>query len=139
MMLGGFVLNELPHEVISLIPCSVAAAGIVLLPFNVVSALIPTGVMLLFPGWFRPGEMRGLEATGLGVLMVFAQFLFIGLSLVPPTLAGVGIGYLTSALVPTWTSVLLGSVATASTLSLEAWLGTIALGSAFERFDAAEQ
>jgi ABC-2 type transport system permease protein len=135
MMLGGFVVNELPHEIISLIPSGVAAAGIILLPLNVVSALIPTGVMLLFPGWFRPGEMRGLEATGLGLLMVFAQLFFIGLSLVAPTLAGVGVAYATNLFIPTWTSLLLGAVVAASTLGLEAWIGTIALGSVFERFD----
>jgi hypothetical protein len=136
MMLGGFALNEVPHEIVSRVPSFIAAAGLLLLPFNVVSGLIPTGVMLLFPGWFRPGEMRGLEATGLGLLMVFAQFLFVGLSLIAPGLAAFGVGYLLHYVAPLWVSVILGSLAAASTLSLEAWLGALVLGGVFERFDA---
>jgi len=117
----------------------VAAAGLLLVPFNVVSGLIPTGVMLLFPGWFRPGEMRGLEATGLGLLMVVAQFLFLGVSLIAPALAAIGVGYVFHLLAPTWMSVLAGSVVAASTLSLEAWLGAMVLGGVFERFDAGSE
>jgi len=139
MILGGFVTNEVPHEVISLVPSGVAAAGLLLLPFNIVSGLIPTGVMLLFPGWFRPGEMRGLESTGLGLLMVFAQFVFIALSLLAPALAAFSVGYLVHLFAPASLSVILGALVAASTLALEACLGAIGLGAVFERFDAGRE
>ena len=37
MMLGGFAMNEVPHPIIALVPAGVAAAGLLLVPFNVVS------------------------------------------------------------------------------------------------------
>jgi len=131
--------NEVPHSVSSMLIPGAIAAAFILLPFNVVSAMIPTGVMLLFPGWFRPGEMRGLEATGLGLMMVVAQFVFIAISLIAPALAAAGVGYVVQLFAPLPLAVILGAVVAASTLSVEAWVGTLALGSVFERFDPASE
>jgi hypothetical protein len=139
MALGGFGFNEVPHSVSSMLIPGAIAAAFILLPFNVVSAMIPTGVMLLFPGWFRPGEMRGLEATGLGLMMVVAQFVFIAISLIAPALAAAGVGYVVQLFAPLPLAVILGAVVAASTLSVEAWVGTLALGSVFERFDPASE
>jgi hypothetical protein len=135
MLLGGFAFDEVPHTASQLLAPGALGAALILLPLNVVAALIPTGVMLVFPGWFRPGEMRGLEATGLGLMMVVAQFVFIVASLIAPALAAFGVGYGVQLFAPLWLAVIAASAVAASTLSIEAWAGTLALGKVFERFD----
>ena len=120
-------------------PLIAVVALIVLPPFNVVASLVPTGVMLLFPGWFKPGEIRGIEATGLGIIMIFAQLLFLALSLVPASLALVGVGYLTHLFLPLIPSLAVGSIFAASTLVMESWLGAVVLGSVLARFDASAE
>jgi len=80
-----------------------------------------------------------LESTGLGLLMVFAQFVFIALSLLAPALAAFSVGYLVHLFAPASLSVILGALVAASTLALEACLGAIGLGAVFERFDAGRE
>ena len=95
--------------------------------------------MLLFPGWFKPGEVRGIEATGLGIIMVFAQLLFLALSLVPAALAFAGVAYVMHLVLPLIPSIVIGSVFAASTLTMESWLGALVLGGVLARYDASAE
>jgi ABC-2 type transport system permease protein len=120
-------------------PLIAFGALLILPPFNIVASLVPTGVMLLFPGWFKPGEARGVEATGLGIIMVFAQMIFLALSLVPASLACAGVAYVAHLVLPLIPSLVLGSVFAATTLAVESWLGTFMLGGILARFDASAE
>jgi hypothetical protein len=120
-------------------PLIALGALLFLAPFNVVASLVPAGVMLLFPGWFKPGEARGVEATGLGIIMIFAQILFLALSLVPAALACAGVAYLAQLALPLIPSLVLGSFFAATTLAIESWLGTFILGGILARFDASSE
>jgi hypothetical protein len=117
------------------------AFGVLLLlpPFNVVASLVPAGVMLIFPGWFKPGEARGVEATGLGIIMIFAQLFFLALSLVPAALACAGVSYVAHLVLPLLPSLVLGTFFAATTLAIESWLGTYILGGVLARFDASAE
>jgi hypothetical protein len=112
---------------------------IVLPPFNLVASLVPSGVMLLFPGWFKPGETRGIEATGLGILMVFAQLVFLALALIPAGLAMAGVTFGARFVLPLIPSLAVGSVFAATTLALEGWLGALLLGTILSRFDVSTE
>jgi hypothetical protein len=144
--IGGILLllgvSATPHALPDpgLVAPLIALGALLLLPpFNVVASLVPTGVMLLFPGWFKPGEARGVEATGLGIIMVFAQIFFLALSLVPAALACAGVAYLAHLVLPLIPSLILGSVFAATTLAIECWLGTFVLGGVLARFDASAE
>jgi hypothetical protein len=122
-----------------LAPLIALGALLLLPPFNVVASLVPTGVMLIFPGWFKPGEARGIEATGLGIIMVFAQIFFLALSLVPAALACAGISYFAHLFLPLLPSLVLGTFFAATTLAVESWLGTYILGGILARFDVSAE
>jgi hypothetical protein len=142
VMLSIVGLSKLPLPSYAFLPhvlSGLVAIALVLPPFNVVAALVPSGMMLLFPGWWRPGEMKGVEASGMGIVMVFVQILSIALSLIVP--AGVGT---CAFLLGNWlggvdAGILAGAVAASAAMSGEAWLGTLVLGSVFERFDSSEE
>lgn len=138
-LLGASALpNALPNPAL-VAPLIAVGALIILPPFNVVASLVPSSVMLLFPGWFKPGEVRGIEATGLGIIMLFAQLLFLALSLVPAALAFAGIAYLAHLALPLIPSLALGTVFAASTLAVESWLGAFVLGGILARFDSSAE
>jgi len=120
-------------------PLIAVGAFFVLPPFNIVASLVPSGVMLLFPGWFKPGEMRGIEATGLGIIMVFAQVLFLALSLIPAALAFAGVAYVSHLVLPLIPSLALSTVFAASTLAVESWFGSLVLGQILARFDTSAE
>ena len=136
---SGFAATHLPREVLNFAPVAFAAALLILPAFNVVTSLVPTGVMLLFPGWFKPGEQRGIEATGLGLLMVFGQLFFIALALISPALAFAAVGFGVQLITAKWLAALAGAAVAAVILALEAWLGVLALGGVFDRYDASQE
>jgi ABC-2 type transport system permease protein len=130
--------NTLPNPAV-MAPLIAIGALLLLPPFNVVASLVPAGVMLLFPGWFKPGEVRGIEATGLGIIMVFAQLLFLALSLVPAALAFAGVSFVAQQAIPLIPSLVIGSIFAASTLAMESWLGALVLGGILARFDCSTE
>lgn len=130
--------NPLPNPPL-VAPLIALGALIFLPPFNIVASLVPAGVMLLFPGWFKPGEVRGIEATGLGIIMLFAQLLFLALALVPAILAFSGVAYVAHLVLPAIPSVALGTVFAASTLAVESWLGALVLGQILAKFDSSAE
>jgi len=141
VMLVGASATPLPFPHPTLSSVVIAVATFVFLPpFNLVASLVPSAVMLMFPGWFKPGETRGIEATGLGILMVFAQIVFLGLAMVPAALAMAGIAFglrfLGAPLIP---ALAVGSLVASTTLALEGWLGATVLGGILSRFDASAE
>jgi hypothetical protein len=120
-------------------PALLLGAALVLPPFNVLSSCVPSGVMLLFPGWFRPGEARGIEATGLGLVMLIAQLLFLALCLLVPALVFAGLMFGLKLLLPTFLALLAATCGASGALAGEAWLGAWLLGGVFERFDTSSE
>jgi ABC-2 type transport system permease protein len=117
---------------------SVALAAAIVLPFiDLVALLIPNAAVLLFPAWFQLGKdaPRGFETMGQQLILMFGQVLVLGLGLLPAgvafTLFLLGVSFLHWPLL----GVLLGAVAAAIILALEAGIGIKLLGGAFERFD----
>lgn len=138
MMVGGFAFTAGALRM-SVLPVVAGAAALLLPPFNVVASLVPTGAMLLFPGWFKPGEMRGIEGSGMALLMVFMQIAFLGLAMVFPALGATGVFFLVQLIAPRAAAIIAGVLTGAALLALEAWLGALVLGGVFERLDASEQ
>lgn len=110
-----------------------------LLPMlNLLLSVVPAAAPLLFPGWFRPGEQAGIEATGVRIISFLGQVLFSALALVPVLLA-TGAAYFAAALFfgPLGTG--LAALGTAAVLlAVEALGGIVLLGSLVERFDPTE-
>ncbi len=119
------------------LPC--ACIGLLVLPaFNLVTSLVPVALPLLFPGWFRPGEAAGIEATGLRFLGFFGQLLFNAVALAPAVLVVLGCVFLVTPLA----GPAIGAFSAVGTVALllitEAWLGLIAIGRLIDRFDPTE-
>lgn len=138
-LLGASGLPQPLPKAALVAPLIAAGALLVLPPFNIVASLVPSCVMLLFPGWFKPGETRGIEATGLGIIMIFAQLLFLALSLVPAALAFAGTAYVAHLVLPLIPSLAIGTVFAASTLATESWVGALVLGQILARFDTSAE
>ena len=130
---------ELTHTALRFAPVVFASALLFLPAFNLVNSLVPTGVMLLFPGWFKPGEQRGIEATGLGLLMLLSQFLILALALIGPAIGFVAVGFGVKMIAPLWLAGLAGGITAAIALALEGALGILLLGHVFDRFDASQE
>jgi hypothetical protein len=117
---------------------SVALAAVIVLPFvDLVALLIPNASVLFFPAWFQLGKdaPRGFETMGQQLILMFGQLLVLALGLAP---AGVAFTlFLLGGSFIHWPllGVMLGALAAAIILALEAGLGIKLLGRAFERFD----
>jgi len=117
---------------------SVALAAAMVLPFiDLVALLIPNAAVLIFPAWFQLGKdaPRGFETMGQQLILMFGQVLVLGLSLLP---AGVAFTlFLWGGSVLHWPllGVMLGALAAAIILAIEAGVGIKLLGGVFERFD----
>ncbi len=117
---------------------SVALAGIIVLPFiDLLALLIPNASILFFPAWFQLGKdaPRGFETMGQQLILMFGQLLVLVLGLLAPaatfTLFMLGGSFIHWPLL----GMVLGAFAAAMILALEAGLGIKLLGGAFERFD----
>ena len=113
------------------------AAAIVLPCVDLIALLIPNAAVLFFPAWFQLGKEgpRGFETTGQQLILMFGQLLVLALSLAPAAAAFAVVFFLTSPLLPSALSVLLGGAVAAVLLLLEAGMGIRLLGGVFERFD----
>lgn len=137
---SNMVMPPLPlDDPLSWLPTVLLSAALVLPTFNIVSSLVPAGVMLIFPGWFKPGEMRGVEAAGLGIVMVVAQVVVLAVALIPAALAFVGVAFAIQLVLPVKIAIVAGSVFASTTLALESWVGSLALGGVLSRFDASSE
>jgi ABC-2 type transport system permease protein len=118
------------------------AAAIVLPCVDLIAMLIPNAAVLFFPAWFQLGKEtpRGFETMGQQLILMFGQLFILILSLAPAA-AAFTIIFLPSSYylhVPV-AGVLLGSMAAAALLLLEAGLGIKMLGAVFERFDLSSE
>ncbi len=66
------------------------AAPIILIAINSVNVGIQNGAALMFPAWMSIGPTRpaGVEALGQNLLLAFASFVLLALSLVPAAITG---------------------------------------------------
>lgn len=136
---SGFAVDELPRAVSDVAPTVFLIAVLILPPFNLVTSLVPTAVMLVLPGWFKPGEQRGVEATGLGIIMIVGQLVFLVLALIPPALAFIAVGFAVQFIAAKWLAAVAGALVATVILALEGWLGVLALGRVWDRFDASQE
>ena len=117
-------------------------AAIVAPVWNGVGLLIPNAAVLLFPGWFqtRVDAPQGIEVTGQRLLLLFGQFIVIGLTIVPAVFA-FAIGFVPLQYAGLrWLAPLVGAAGAAVALAAEIALGVWLVGKLFDRFDlAAEQ
>jgi hypothetical protein len=99
--------------------------------------LIPNAAVLYFPAWFQLGKdgPAGFEATGQRMIMMFGQVLILALALLPAGLVGGLLFWGGVYFKLPEAGVLLGSLAAAVILSVEAWVAVRILGGTFERFD----
>ncbi len=117
-----------------------AALAVLALPFNLAMMIIPAGTLLLWPGWFKGGpQAAGFETAGLRIILMLGQVLAMGGALIVPALAAGAVWF--AALFfhgGVWWMPLAG-IAAALVLAGEAWLGILALGALFERFDVSAE
>jgi hypothetical protein len=112
-------------------------------PFwNGLALLIPNAAVLLLPGWFqtRADTPQGIEVTGQRLLLVFGQFIVIGITIVPAAFA-FALGFLPVQYAGVaFAAPLAGAGVAAIVLGGEVILGVWLLGKLFDRFDlSAEQ
>jgi hypothetical protein len=117
---------------------TVALSAAVVFPFvDLVALLIPNAAVLFFPAWFQLGKdvPRGFETIGQQMILMFGQLLVLFLGLLPAagafTLLLLGGSYVHWPLL----GLMMGAVAAAIILAVEAAVGIKLLGGAFERFD----
>lgn len=110
-----------------------------LLPaLNVVLSLVPAAAPILFPGWFRPGEQAGIEATGVRIISFLGQVLFAAFALVPVALAGAAAFLAASFFVGGFAAGLVALGLAFALLIAEALGGLVLLGGIIERYDPTE-
>jgi hypothetical protein len=118
------------------------AAGILTPFWNGVVLLIPNAAVLLFPGWFqtRVDAPQGVEVMGQRLLLLFGQFVIIGVTAIPVA-AAFAVGFVplhfagAEVIAP-----LVGACSADVVLAAEMALGIWLLGKLYDRFDlAAEQ
>jgi hypothetical protein len=117
---------------------SFALAAALLLPFiDLIALLIPNAAALYFPAWYHLGKEapRGFETMGQQLILMFGQMLVLLLSLLLP--GAVFTVLLLCANFFGWPllGVVLGAMAAALLLAVEAALGIRLLGGVFARFD----
>lgn len=125
------------------IPLGWIFAAAIITPFwNAVVLLIPNAAVLLFPGWFqtRVDTPQGIEVTGQRLLLVFGQFIVIGVTTVPVA-AAFTVGFLPLQLAGAGVvAPIAGALGAVVVLAGESALGLWLIGKLFDRFDlAAEQ
>jgi hypothetical protein len=99
--------------------------------------LVPNAFALMFPAWsaaLRPGPGR-LDIAGLRLLFFLAQFLFLGISLLPPLVIGGIAWYFSYRFFSSPVTMMLTTIPVLFILLLEFLYGVYLLG---ERFDQAD-
>jgi hypothetical protein len=122
------------------LPLEWLATAAIVAPFwNGVALLIPNAAVLLFPGWFqtRVDAPQGIEVTGQRLLLLFGQFIVIGITLVPAAFA-FALGFVPLQYAGArWLAPFVGGCGAAIVLAGEIVLGVWLVGKLFDRFDLA--
>lgn len=140
LLLVGLLAQERGAQLLSEFgPPVVLGLVVSLPPLNVLASLIPATAMVVFPGWFKPGEGRGVEATGLGLLLLVAQIVFLCFALILPGVAAAGVGFATQLFWPLPGAVFAGLAAGSLVMALEAWIGALLLGKGYEAYDVSAE
>jgi hypothetical protein len=115
----------------------VVVAGILTPFWNALVLLIPNAAVLLFPGWFqtRLDAPQGIEVMGQRLLLVFGQFVVVGVALTPAAVA-FGLGFVPLQIAGAGSvAPLAGSIAAALVMAGEIALGIWSVGKLYDRFD----
>jgi hypothetical protein len=117
--------------------CVALAAATVLPWIDLMALLIPNAAVLFFPAWFQLGKEapRGFETMGQQLILIFGQVIVLLLALAPA--GGACILFILCGSYVHWplAGLLMGALAAAAILAVEAGLGIKLLGGAFERLD----
>ncbi len=117
----------------------VACALMVALPaFTLCALIVQNAAALLFPAWIQSGTgaPRGVEAIGQRMVTLVGTLLAVSLALVPAALVAGAAGLLLRA--PLGDAALpIAALAGGVVVAVEAGLGFLGLGRAFDRFDSA--
>jgi len=117
---------------------SVALAAALVLPMiDLIALMIPNAAVLYFPAWYPLGKdvPRGFETMGQQLILMFGQVIVLVFALVAPAVAFTAIFLFASFLQWPLAGVMLGAIAAAALLAIEAALGLKLLGGVFARFD----
>ena len=134
LFLGPGVDIKLPPRAVLAIAFS---AAITLPLLDLIILQIPNGAVLLFPAWFQPSKAggQGIEVTGQRLVFMLCQLLVFVITLIPAAAAGFGVFYVSNLGIGLNAALVLGPIAGAFILAIEASLGIIVLGHLFDRFD----
>ena len=133
-------LPELEAAQRSMLPVAACAIALLTPAINLTLMIIPTAATLLFPAWFKSGEAvtPGLEMMGIRIIMVLGQFIVLLLALIPAAILGAAAWMSSQMLGASLFAPLIGALAAAITLGVEACLGVVWLGGIFDRFDPSD-
>jgi hypothetical protein len=133
LFLGVGLEIKLPTRAVLAVAFS---ASITLPMLDLIILQIPNAAVLLFPAWFQPAKGgQGIEVTGQRLVFMLCQLLVFVITLIPAAAAGVGVFYVSKLGIGLNAALVLGPVAAALILAIEATLGIIVLGHLFDRFD----
>jgi ABC-2 type transport system permease protein len=142
-IITAILLARSPDPKIGEIPVVAAAfSGMLLLPLvNLLTLQIPNAAVLFLPGWFQSGKdaPHGIEATGQRLILLLGQMLVLVVCLAPATVAFLLVFYVAKSFLAIGVALVLGALACALALALEAALGFLLLGWLFERLDLSQE
>jgi ABC-2 type transport system permease protein len=134
-----FFPDQFEHHAIPLAArVSVALAAALVLPLiDLLALMIPNAAVLYFPAWYPLGKdvPRGFETMGQQLILMAGQVMVLAGALLLPAGAFIVIFLCASFLQWPLMGVMLGAIAAAVLLAVEAVLGLKLLGGVFARFD----
>ncbi|HET6373535.1 MAG TPA: hypothetical protein VFG76_09520, partial [Candidatus Polarisedimenticolia bacterium] len=116
-------------------------AAVLVLPVNMVSALVHTAALLVVPGWTALGteQTTGMERFGQSIIATLGRMLALTLGLLPAVIAFTVAWFFISAFVSAQSALPLAAIPAALVASMEGWVGIQLLGSYVERFDPSRE
>ncbi len=138
VLIGLFMGAGFDAKLSSKAVLAVAFGAAITLPMlDMIILQIPNAAVLLFPSWFQQSKSggQGIEVTGQRLVFMLAQLLVFVVTLIPAGAAGAGVFFLSKIGLGLNAALLLGPIAGALVLAIEATLGIIVLGHLFDRFD----
>ncbi len=144
LAVGGYLATTLIRDPAAMAGLTVAfcIGGLLLPVFNVGMAILPSVAALMFPGWFKPQDaaQRGIEQTGLRLVMGVGQLLAIVLAMLPPLFFGACAWFASARLgLPLPWQAATSAMTAAFVFALEAALGIAWLGTLYDQYDGSEE
>lgn len=137
LVLGGLVALALGGALSPLTAAGAMVVALLALPaIDALGVTIQNAIALLYPGWARIGEQEsgGMEAVGQNLITLIGTVLLLGVTTIPPLLAGAAVGAPLMLLQPSL-AIAAGAVTVAVAMAGEVFLLVRWLGGLFERTD----